>query len=772
MAFNPSKFVEEATWESFNALTKPKLVDLAKYCEIQEVKASMRKQQIKNLLIDYFVDDEIFEEKYLDKKKEIHSSDDETLLKIKQLDLEILKLESEAKIESQKIQAEERVQLEKLALEKAKLNASSGSSHFDPTRHVRLVPPFQEKEVDKYFSYFEKVAENLKWPKEMWTTLLQSVFVGKAREVYSALPIDQTKNYDSVKIAVLKAYELVPEAYRQKFRQLKKDEAITHVEYMRLKEQHLDRWLTSKDIGENYAKLRELVLVEEFKRQIHPEIRTHLDESEVDGAHNAAVRADDYALTHKLGPSRKTFGQNNKSQGKNKGQGKTEETKGETKSSDDPSKHTNTNTGTGSGKSGSKSKLICYHCKQPGHVMSRCFKLKSGSQNRESKPVGCIMPAKVDEIPPQKVREQPIKAGNVQVGCEFEPFVTEGTVSLTSSDRPTEIKIARDTCCATSMILESVLPFGDNSYTGKDVLLQGIGMDTFTVPLHRVSLTSDLVTGDDNKYVTVGIRPELPIKGVHMLLGNDLAGVKVFPDPIVVHQPEMKLDDVEKNDIFPQCAVTRAMSKKLNACTGNDFSGLEDTFLTNVEESPLHVDIIDDEESSGVVSDPPRNCENDPLTHEKLVREQKCDPVTKKLAERALTPDEAEQLPICYYMNNGVLMRKYRPPNVAANEEWQVVHQIVVPRVYQNEVLSIAHDSPLSGHLGVAKTRDKIWNHFWWPTLKKDVSRYCKTCHVCQMTGKPNSHSSVTRVTVEEKSNFKCITSGKLAFLSFDLPPI
>ena len=33
-------------------------------------------------------------------------------------------------------------------------------------------------------------------------------------------------------------------------------------------------------------------------------------------------------------------------------------------------------------------------------------------------------------------------------------------------------------------------------------------------------------------------------------------------------------------------------------------------------------------------------------------------------------------------------------------------------------------------------------------------------------------HSSVTRVTVEEKSNFKCITSGKVAFLSFDLPPI
>ncbi len=29
--------------------------------------------------------------------------------------------------------------------------------------------------------------------------------------------------------------------------------------------------------------------------------------------------------------------------------------------------------------------------------------------------------------------------------------------------------------------------------------------------------------------------------------------------------------------------------------------------------------------------------------------------------------------------------------------------------------------------------------HFFWPRLKKDVSGYIKTCHVCQLTGKePN----------------------------------
>ena len=40
--------------------------------------------------------------------------------------------------------------------------------NFDVTKHIRLVPPFQEKEVDKYFLHFEKVAENLNWPKEHW----------------------------------------------------------------------------------------------------------------------------------------------------------------------------------------------------------------------------------------------------------------------------------------------------------------------------------------------------------------------------------------------------------------------------------------------------------------------------------------------------------------------------------------------------------------------------------------------------------------------------
>ena len=43
---------------------------------------------------------------------------------------------------------------------------SDRASTFDLARNIRLLSPLQEKEVDKYFAHFEKVADSLSWPKE------------------------------------------------------------------------------------------------------------------------------------------------------------------------------------------------------------------------------------------------------------------------------------------------------------------------------------------------------------------------------------------------------------------------------------------------------------------------------------------------------------------------------------------------------------------------------------------------------------------------------
>lgn len=75
-----------------------------------------------------------------------------------------------------------------------------------------------------------------------------------------------------------------------------------------------------------------------------------------------------------------------------------------------------------------------------------------------------------------------------------------------------------------------------------------------------VYLHSDLVTG----HATVGVKDSLPIEGVNFLLGNDLAGELVVPDPIVTVMPcsDNPTDSLEEEflDLFPCCAVTRSMA--------------------------------------------------------------------------------------------------------------------------------------------------------------------------------------------------------------------
>ena len=117
--------------------------------------------------------------------------------------------------------------------------------------------------------------------------------IGKAHEIYIQLGVEQSHHYETVKELILKGYELVPEAYRQKFRNCKKDSNQTHFEFARNKEQLFDRWCCSKKIDQNSDKLRQLMLVEEFKRCIQSDVKTFLDEKQVETLVEAARLADD-----------------------------------------------------------------------------------------------------------------------------------------------------------------------------------------------------------------------------------------------------------------------------------------------------------------------------------------------------------------------------------------------------------------------------------------------------------------------------------------------
>ena len=110
--------------------------------------------------------------------------------------------------------------------------------------------------------------------------------------------------------------------------------------------------------------------------------------------------------------------------------------------------------------------------------------------------------------------------------------------------------------------MADTLPFSETTSSGTSVRIQGVECGFVYVPLHNIYLSCDLVKGP----VAVGIRQTLPFKGVHLLLGNDLAGDKVVVNPLVTDTPcmDQSPDPIEQelSDLYPSCAFTRAMAKK------------------------------------------------------------------------------------------------------------------------------------------------------------------------------------------------------------------
>ena len=85
--------------------------------------------------------------------------------------------------------------------------------------------------------------------------------------------------------------------------------------------------------------------------------------------------------------------------------------------------------------------------------------------------------------------------------------------------------------------------------------------------------------------MVVGIRQPLPFKGVRLLLGNDLAGYKVVVNPLVSDTPciDRSPDPFEQElpDLYPSCAVTRAMAKKAMLTENQSDVDLTDSSCVN-----------------------------------------------------------------------------------------------------------------------------------------------------------------------------------------------
>ena len=825
-AFDPFVYLGQESNEiagQFLTLKKDDLKALGKHLNL-DVKAAMKKAVIQKIIADHFMSENIVEKGSIEipvvvshvdaelRKLELQlelkriTDKDSQELELKRLELaaeenarkdraELRKLElaAEDRARQEKIAAEERARREKLVQEKeielarlahsrdiaamqsdagqaissmSPLGQAQSHAHFNIAQWFPTVPKFRENAVEDFFVSFEKMADRLKWPTEYWTALLQHVLVGKGLEVFNQLGIAESANFEYVKEAILKAYQKVPEAYRQKFRNYTKASSQTYTEFAHAKQRYFDQWCHAMKVQQDFERLRQIILIEEFKECVNFNLRVYIDERAPTNLNEAAHLADEYALIHQSQFHSKSHS--------NSSNGSDVEKQTSVSPSVDSKQNSSSKSSSSTPQSFVSSSVTCNYCKGQGHVVSECLKLqrKHGQQSYESQPKGFVghvvsviqsAPIQVptvsdDSVSAVEVIEKPLSVDGVAMG-NLEPFVSDGFVSLSSDFvHATPIRILRDTGASHSLLLVDVLPFSSSSYSGTNVLIMGVDSDDFvSVPLHNIHLSSRLVSGP----VTVGVRSSLPHKGIQFILGNDLAGEKVIADPYLptrscVDQPVDSVDPVEQKSPggYSACAVTHAGDRKKEekekktlknihaiskkACdVSNDEIDLSETFVgRDMSDSILP---SNSQDTSSLDS-------SDPKLQSDLINKQRAaNTDTTLLFQKAVTPKEAALEPICFYLKNGVLMRKFRPPHMPADEDWPEQHQIVVPSSYRPEVLRIAHETPLSGHLSVSKTYLKLLKNFYWPTMKRDVVRFCQSCHICQNVWSPNNTISDTQ---------------------------
>ena len=122
MSFKLSNFTASPSQELLDLAKKCDLLDIAKHYELPNVKRSMLIHEIKNILIQFFVDEEIF-----DSSATSHILGTQTDLQLRELEIKMqvemekIRLEHEARIRTEKAEREKRIRLETLEREKQKL---------------------------------------------------------------------------------------------------------------------------------------------------------------------------------------------------------------------------------------------------------------------------------------------------------------------------------------------------------------------------------------------------------------------------------------------------------------------------------------------------------------------------------------------------------------------------------------------------------------------------------------------------------------------------
>ena len=676
----------------------------------------------------------------------------------------------EAAKEQAKLEAEKELKIKEMELQaQAQVTASSATTPPPRNKDAKSpkLPSFidEKDELDSYLLRFERYAENASWEKDTWAIKLSALLTGRAMDVYTRMSDADASDYDKLKKALLTRYNYTEDGYRKRFREATPETEETPDQFVIRLKKYLAKWLElSGSSPQNFDALVDLIVKEQFINACSEDLAMYLLERGPKDLVELTTWAQKYLIAHKeqLGKSKATV------------QPRRVDQKKTTQSKPDSSQ-------------GRQRSLQCYRCRGFGHRQSECgTKISPGKdQKGSSTPVSQssqkktrAMVAQLDEdgekaftcveVEGTRSRSNSKKSGT-EGSTNSDRAVYSAVCRAQSNDGQTyvgvgklngrPVKVLRDTGC-TGMIVDRALVPEVLVIEGSSGSLQMVDHTLIDVPLANVYLDSPYYKGHCR--VMCVSSPVYPV-----IIGNVRGARRMLPDPDwkAEDQPGVRArtsggNKDKDNDDNQGGDIPAWMFRRSNQKTEKSAPKERDS-----KKKPVQPKEIDDRAKRNVKvkeGTTDEKCVAGPVVtraqakksdkvHPLKVKEamssvdkstienlQKKDSTLKKCFDRIGKPIIRENYVGEFYKKNGLLYRKHQETKTGRS-----FNQLVVPKELRRQVMSVNHESAFSGHLGAKKTEVRILPNFFWPGLRQDVIRFCRSCDVCQRTVKRGSVKKV-----------------------------
>ena len=283
----------------------------------------------------------------------------------RKLDAEQRKLEAEERRLADERRLAHELQLRQIEVNAGR-NGQNGNGEGVKAKTPKL-PNFVDgkDDMDSYLLRFERFAEDQHWEKDTWASSLSALLTGAALEVYGRMSNTAARDYEQLKRALYKRYDLTEDGFRRKLRNAKPENCESPEQFIVRLSNYLQKWIELSETEKTYEGIVNLVTKEQFINSVSRDLAVYLKEKAPADLDGLAKTSDQYLIAHDIQLATGARGGKPKSNGKSR-------TLEEQVSNEDGSKD---------GSSASKTQgPQCYRCEKFGHISRDCMAKGPGTK--------------------------------------------------------------------------------------------------------------------------------------------------------------------------------------------------------------------------------------------------------------------------------------------------------------------------------------------------------------------------------------------------------